>query len=209
MANISPLSMRRQILLYLEDSYEGKSMNEFLKKFNAPLGAITHTLSEMYNHYDPGSGVIYINGDYNFLGVDFAEIERFGKVLHFNNSGKSDSNINFLSEGKGDLDNCPFMARITNKGRVELEKFKTEESIRKVNDSVIRTNRITIFLASLAAVCSIIALLNNGNDKSVSQEIRSLNKSLKEQGTILRNLRQDQGGGIYPTNQSTDTSKTE
>lgn len=94
----------------------------------------------------------------------------------------------------GDLDNCPFEGRINFRGRKELEDYELQQSIKIVNDSVTRTNRITLIIAVLAAIFSltsvIIALTKI--EKIQVQELQQTNSILQKQVKILDSLQQRQ-----------------
>jgi hypothetical protein len=187
--------MRIEILKYLSDTHEFKPLNDLLKSINKndQLTAVKRTLDEMYI---PGldSNVIELKGDYQFLGQRFADLPGIGKTFSYTlASDNPPPDIKDLVIGIGDLDNCQITGRITYKGRIELENYELNQSIKTVNDSVRKTNKLTAWVAILAGVFSLtslfISLITIGKSSQVQvEELKETNKILQTQVKSLQDF---------------------
>lgn len=176
-----PLKMRIEILRYLADTVQFKSLNDFLRIH--PDGGnneiIARVLGEMYSTRDQQS-VIELHGDAHLLGIEIHRIE--GDILI-----QQGLLIDKRKEGPfvGTLENILLKARITVYGMRELAEYDLRESIRLVNESVVRTNRATKWIAIVAMVASILSLSH-----TVLLPAKSLQPELTEIGRQVQLMRQ-------------------
>jgi hypothetical protein len=194
--------MRIEILRYLSDSEGYKPLNEFLKDNfkDATLSEIATILNEMYNR--SVDSVIWMRGDRDFklLGQKF--IFRDWYNLRFYKEQPPKEPPTFYFEESRDekdkdailatLNNIPIEARITERGRKELEEYELHNSVKMVNRSVVKTNVVTLWIAGLAAffaLLSIIATLLKSDKLSVPQLLET-NKLIQKQVQSLDSLRQ-------------------
>jgi len=195
--------MRLEILKYLSDSNEFKPLNEFIKSISKgkDIDAIALTLREMYDTYrllDRKENVIELKGDFDYLGKTFIYID--DKVRPKFKTHVIAMGIPAAGHDKvlgdimvGDLDNCLFEGMINFRGRKELEDHELNQSIKMVNDSVRKTNKLTAWVAILAGVFSLtslfISLITIGKSSQVQvEELKETNKILQTQVKSLQDF---------------------
>jgi len=155
--------MRYEILKFLSDTYEFKSLNEFLKTLNEKnkLYPIRMQLHEMCVPTNDGN-VIELSGDYHLLGQPFTELDGKSKtygLVKAPDNPFDDKPIVVTSRGVGDLNNIQIQGRINSRGRRELEEYELKKSIIMVNSSVRVTNNRIVISAYLAAFLSLLSLI--------------------------------------------------
>jgi len=177
--------MRIEILKYLSDTDDYKPLNAFMKSIykGESMVSLNKLLKEMYHGRYNHLNVIEVKGDVQFLGYHFS-------TWHEHVFGKNPSDNK--NDPIGNLDNLEFQARITQLGRKELQDIEFQNSITKVNDSVIRTNKMTLIIAGLAALFSLLAVISPllKHDTLSVPEIQETNKILQKQSQTLDSLLQ-------------------
>jgi hypothetical protein len=175
--------MRMEILKFLSDSKGFKHLNGFLKTIvkEGELPILAGVLKDMSISVVDQKNVILISGELQYLSERYFQLDKDLRAL----SLRTEDPIS-------NLDNTPLKGRITEAGRKELREFELSESSRKVNESVVRTNNITLVIASLAALFSLLAVIAPllKHDKLSVPEIKETNKLLQRQVQILDSLQQ-------------------
>lgn len=186
--------MRIEILKFLSDSYDFKPLNEFLKNnfSSASYQQIATVLWDMARADE--YNLIHIRDDeYKLLSKNFY----YYNLSHLsyykgpaNQYVKTESTPSDPKEEIGTLDNLTIEARITEKGRKELEQYELRESIRSVNHSVISTSRITLTIAALAAFFSLLSIIVPllKSDKLSIPQLQETNRQLQKQGQALDSM---------------------
>ncbi|HET6254805.1 MAG TPA: hypothetical protein VFE32_12055 [Puia sp.] len=205
--------MRIEILKYLSDSYSYKPLNEFFKKnfSDASLGEIATVLDEMYNQ-EPSLIRFRDDPEYKLLNKSFYYFDTRSAGYYKGPPDqphlyiKAESTPTDPKEDMGTLDNLNLEARITEKGRKELEEYELRESIRTVNQSVIKTNKTTLIIASLAAVFSLLSLIVPlwKSDKLSIPQLEETNRQMQMQWQALDSIVRVQS--LHPMG-STNSSK--
>jgi hypothetical protein len=193
------MNLRIEILKFLSDSHNPKPLNQFLKTNMGDITLIDLSFMLEDMSLNPTYNVIRLEGDWMILGKKFIESKTefdksidkvFGIYNSLRNESSDENNPNLVL---GTLDNIPLRARINARGKKELEEVELRNSIEQVNQSVVKTNKVTLVIAGLAALfsfMSIIAPLLKSDKLSVPQ-IQETNKILQKQVQVLDSLQRN------------------